>query len=1621
LQDTETQTSALSPRFADIYQRLQREPLTQEPIYGCLDQLLRLFTGLAAGLVRHLEPGRPEISALASGLDKPIQYERLLRFALNLLQTQPAAEPLIEVFFPTSQPEDRSLPLHTAWLQESSSLPPLSRWKIGSLEAEALLPRYREVLDGWLAAARPLLKRSAWEASHQELLSWQLEGMAGRVFLLPPCPWEPAVSLSDSSEWSPQWTPSQFESIQSILNKSPRPGSPPKFILHPLQQKLAQSSSGYLLLEGPEGSGKSLALAGLPDALELEVLSFPVRAHFRGDFQTFIEEIDEGIRTIQPLGSLVIQELNRRYSQPAEKFQAYLSQLMLRNGQRFLLVFDGLDEIFEGGDGHLSLADYLPEQLPDGVFLFLSYRFEGCSLRLQRRISQLSERRVASLTMPVQSPAYLEWCERIVGDSAIVAAGYPLLEARLLAQNHQFGLRTQEVLPELLAHLEERWGDPFLRLLMVLATSFTPVPLLELSDLGFAPRMVASLLEEFPNLFLIHPEGIQLAHEKLRLHLQEHYSHRYSLTCQRLAARAAHQLMANPMFEEPDAQLASFRLDSLYRWLLDSQNLELMESVVSTAELRSLRNHVCAYLEQKGRYHHKLFLLQGLKSCLETVLHQRDSTDLRDELAWAYNSRGLTYLHLGQFQRGLAELQEAELHFRQLVEQRNLIHYRSGLASALNRRSEALRALTQIGEAWECAHQSVEHHRQAIQEGGPQQPRLGLARALVQRANCAADHSLWPKALSDLQEALTILEQSTRQAQARAQQNDIAAHFQEWIKALVVRSQAYRINGEHDNCLLDLDQALLLTQHLEEIQGLEWDQTKAPEVQILQAQAYQALQGYEEALEAYDEAIVGFSKQVRQGRLDLRLALAEAFHARAELRSQRGSIDSALEDFTRSLALQAQLIECEEQADLRPFRAQTYQGRGDAQGRLERRREALQDYDKAIEDYLYGLNSSKLQQAGLRRLASVYFESGRLHLELGEASQAADRAASAVSLYHDRLTHQAEELAQAYLLRAQALYQLQDYAGGLEVVSRAIEVLSLRVQNNTERKLAEAHRLRAQLAQAQGDVVQALKDYGLALHLFGGESTKPNRLAQAEVLRSRAGLQAKIPDIEAALEDVQSALDLLSDYPQRAANEIVRLRRLRATLLVEQGRTQQAIGELLGSLDELRQPNQDTQEYLGVLMELLNYQARLQQWSDFSILYSEFLRVRPPDASLDEQIQKLFANIEADVPQRMEQRVARADVLVALARLLQSSAAMAFALQERGLQNSSRGRLTEALEDFSEGIAQLRSQPSPDSEELLVELYIQRAQGLLQSGLESRALRDLEQASQLHPNRASLRAQLLIQKCTLLRRQGQAAAVICELKSVLTELAAQAPEASGWLYLARALAHDELQEHERAVADYKEAAQLLAQFPDNLQALQERLRCRLRLLQLEEPTGNAFLLYCAEDAGVCISRLRQHDPSLAAPWLLAWVQQLQVHPRLLNQCAEELSHYQPGPLTPAQCHQLALLIGGLASRAAQIQPERLIGIALHLTLLSERSSQAPLFLDLLTLLYRIYRSNGDYLATLDLRPIFKALAELQAFEPPQGELGVRWNNLCRAWLQLSDPQLAACRIERGTLQSLRLW
>ena len=199
-------------------------------------------------------------------------------------------------------------------------------------------------------------------------------------------------------------------------------------------------------------------------------------------------------------------------------------------------------------------------------------------------------------------------------------------------------------------------------------------------------------------------------------------------------------------------------------------------------------------------------------------------------------------------------------------------------------------------------------------------------------------------------------------------------------------------------------------------------------------------------------------------------------------------------------------------------------------------------------------------------------------------------------------------------------------------------------------------------------------------------------------------------------------------------------------------------------------------------------------------------------------------------------------------------------------------------------------------------------------------------------------------------------------------------------------------------------------------------------MALEDRSHTNFLQFCAEDSSNCLGRLRALSPEMAGEWVVAWVHTiLQLDPalltsRLISDMAEELSHYQPGPLCQPQCDQLSSLLGHLGGRVEQPGlGERLLGASVNLALLGDRKRLTLALLDALALLYRLYQSNPEHVPALSLDPAMRALHDIQTHNPPAAELGVRWNNLMRHWLNLSDHQLAACGLERARLQSLRLW
>lgn len=1652
--------AVLTPRLSEALADSERAPDQAQPLFGCLAQLLRLFASLSAGLARHLDPGRAEIEALASGLDRPLKYERLLRFCINLLLNHPSDHPcrtaLLLVFFPPATADAQPF-VHTGWLQlgsEASPLPPLSRWPLDEagnsqpLGPEVLLA-YREVLDAWLRAAADFVPAARWrldEESPRRIVGWKYAG--GEVELMPPCLWEAERTSPTAPQLRVNWSGADLERLTRELESAypPLPTlEPPNYLLDAATSWMATQSSGYLLLEGPDGSGKSLAAAALADRVgpTLATVNLSVAHHLRGDSHSLVEQIDEqlthsGSTGLLPLGPAVLSHLNLRQARishgnggergrtpaelqrsaelaptPASKLQSYLAQLVARNGQRFLLTLDGLDESSESGDGRWSLADYLPDRLPEGVFLLLTFHLPGCSARLRRRLAQLLEGGAGHFSMEVRSPAYRRWCERLLTRSGATAASAPpeflgtLTQARLVGQARSRGLLPFNagvdpagIYGALLRAGEERWGEPLLRLLLVLSTVQPGVPLRELGLLGFAPELLSELCSELPALMLAQPSHdveesgdwiLGLAHESLRQHLFEHFGPRYSRTCEQLAARAAEALTATAD-ERGEAGDLPGRLEALYRWLLDAGDMALSGSVLRHAGLRTLRNQVCAQLDRQGHLSRKLSLLHALRLCLEASLELDPVDELREELAWAHNARGLTYLHLGQFESSLEALAEAEDQFNALLEQQGTAAgpQRAGLAAVWNRRSEALRALGQEDAAAHAAQVAVDAARQAQGDLPGGRGEVALARACVQRARCSADRQAFDDALSDLLQALLLLDRGGTRSEARREQ---------WVEALAVRAAVQSARQDPAAARADLERALELLPSEDNL--VAWSEAARCTLSLERARALRRLGLRPEAPEAYDDAVSAFSHAVIRGRLDLRAGLGHACQERAELHAEAEDWESALPDFTRALATWTQLAITEDDAALRSSRAEAYAGRAACLEASGHRREAWHDLDRALEEL--GQRSGRATggrgPAALLSLGQLYARSARLAYALGEAEAAAERASGACRYLEGFLS---PDFGDMLRLQALAWRDLGRPSLAWEAVTRALETADGEATAAATR--AELHSLRASLARLLGDPAEAARELGRAIELW--QHAPGGRRQQADALQLRAQLAIDQGHAEDALEDLGQALDVLEDSdPDRS----LALYSLRADLWNGLDQPDMALLEL-----EQATAGDPARAGLTVWVRLLEQQAAVGLWNDFFTGCSELLASAPPSKLPGGSLERLLQHLEAAPAANEAERL---ELGVTLARALDDAATLIRRLRERALQRHAAGRITEALEDLSEAIAVC----SGGKAERLM-LLTMRAEMLLEADLSDRAARDLDAALKLAVEADTgwdVLAALIVRRSSDLRRRGQGAQAVAELTSALASIplggsAASADagtEALGWLHLSRALALDSSGDP-RARFDFREAAQRFSEMPQaRPDLLAERLRCRLRLLHLTPREQTGFLSLCAEDALVCWRRLQNVDREVAARWLLP--------------CLATL------PLAPPDARWSVLLEAGLELVATDLTAQsQLTMVAGSLLTLLQSASLPALARALLRicleapeetlaeLLHALHWLSGHPDVEVDIGVALDALAS--EFPPPT-ELQVLWNNAISGWAKRSNEELRRARVDRAALQALRLW
>lgn len=990
---------------------------------------------------------------------------------------------------------------------------------------------------------------------------------------------EAPVADTDEAESNPRWSTAELKSFETSLRQIyPRLDLErvPRDYLQTLSRFLSSVSSGYIIVEGRQGTGKSTICQAYRDyladsSLDATPLLFSVKNQFYPDPHTFLEQLNEhlrirpgsGVRAFEALDPQVIKNLNLRTSAEARdrRFAAFLSELRLVNGTRIVLLLDGLDEAAPGNGAGDSLFSYLPDALPEGVYIVLSYHPDRCRPGDHDVLGRIREGASTEVVLSADSANYRDLVERFLnrpGEAPLSEGMQEILMeksgGRLGTAGHLLdAVRCQlfegpDDLPtpdrtyeRLFDRLYARVPDRYLDLFLLLATSDEPVSGEELSYLGISRTDVLELVHSLPSLFYCYQErgiGLNLAHRAIRLHLQRTFLTSYAQSCLRLAQRALHRVSETevtilPVREDLDRLGESVR--RLLRWAYDSQDADFLAEVSSHALLGKLRHRIFAAMEERALYHRKALVLDTFARGLERLVSTEGREEFREELAWSLSSRALSYYHLGHFQRALVDIEAAIGHFETMVEGQGKETLRNGFAAALNRRSEIYRGLGDWQKALTDAERAVLNYEQVVASGRTDLTSLLMLayhnRGAVHRALRQLD-----LAESDLSTALDGYLRLVNRENRRDLRPQLAAVYQ-------TRAALALDRGDSDLALSSAGSALELFEmlvHQESYEGLRND--LASVYNDRGAVLYRS--GiYEEAERDYASAISIRTYLVAEGRIDVRVDLAKTYANRGLCLVVLSELAAARESFDRSVEILDRLIEEERREDLHADRAFALNCRGSLARQAGDMVASREDFAAAAGDYRLAVVSQG--ESHLEDLANTLNSLAEVALAAGDTVTAKRSCERALEIYDKKLLPArrqslARERAIAYHNLGEILRAEGDESEAEKEFHRAIDLLTHEVEQvgrpQLTGELATSILRLAELPSQSADARLRLVSRALAFFSAAEENDErwSGLLDEALLLRASAYKELRSPG--AALDDVSRVVTRLEEARWGAAD-----------------------------------------------------------------------------------------------------------------------------------------------------------------------------------------------------------------------------------------------------------------------------------------------------------------------------------------------------------------------------------------------------------------------------------------------------------------------------------------------------
>ena len=977
-------------------------------------------------------------------------------------------------------------------------------------------------------------------------------------------------TLIEEMEEVERWSAGELKSFQSSLQQVyPRLDLDrvPSEYLAKLNRFISSVSSGYVLLEGKQGSGKTLLTQAFRDSLlesslEATPLLYSVKNQFYPDTATFLEQLNESLRirpglgrkSFEALDPAVIKDLNMRSpgDPRSSRFHSFLSELKLVNGTRIVLIIDGLDEGSGGNSREDSLFSYLPPHLPDGVYLVVSYHPERFRPGDREVLEAIHAGPSTQIVLNGEERLYQDFMERFLSWGGHGPLSEGLAETLMTrsggrlatAQHFLDGLRCEllegeddlppaELVYEgLLDRLYERVPDRYLDLFLLLATSDEPVSGDELSNLGISRTDVLELIHSLPSLFHCHQDrklGLNLAHRALRMHIQRTFLTSYSQSCLRLAQRALRRISETELAILPikeDLERLGESLRRLLRWAIDSQDLGFLAQVCANDTVNRLRRRVFAAMEEKTLYHRKALVLDVFITALKMLVEEGRQELFREELAWSLSSRALSYYHLGQYQRALEDIEKALKHFRVLVDGSGHEELRNGLAAAYNRRSEIYVGLQEWSKALTDADRAVLNYESVVESGRSDLMSLWML-ARHNRATIYRALKNFHSAEADLEAALTGYLKLVDRENRRDLRPHLAGVYKSRASLAVSQGKLeYALTAA--NASLDLLEALVHQENFEHLRN-ELASVYNDRGSILLRNGV-----LEEAENDYASAISIRTFLVAEGRIDVRTDLAKTYANRGLCLLPRGNYAEAQESFDRAVEILDRLIEEEKREDLYSVRAFALNCRGSLFRTRQQYDAAREDLSAAVSDYRLAVVSQSADH--LEELANTLNSLAEVSLAAGDSDMARKSCERVLEIFEDKLSpvrreELAAERAAAHHNLGEALRETGEYNAAEDEFQRSIDLLTRLVETDGQPHLTGSlaiSLLRSAQLPGQNPNKQ-LKVASRALALFRSVDSEERTGQLVEAYLLRAAAFRELGTLGSALDDVTAVIDLLEE------------------------------------------------------------------------------------------------------------------------------------------------------------------------------------------------------------------------------------------------------------------------------------------------------------------------------------------------------------------------------------------------------------------------------------------------------------------------------------------------------------